>query len=680
MKRNDEGLAAEFPAVDEATWRRRVEAELGEGALADLVRRLRSGVSVQPLYTSEAGLADPAGFPRTFPFTRGEVRRPASGWEIVAGLPAGSAEAAAAAAAEAVDGGADALALSLDSAGVEGVAVDDLDTLHRTLAGVDLARVTLHLDGRAVGPALVPALLALCRRRGGDARRLRGSVADDPVAAWCRTGRLDGTPSWRYRWLADVHRELTDRAPELKTLVVSGYPFREAGGHGVREMALMLAAAAEVLRGVIAARGDVRAAGSGMLFVTGVGREIFPEMARLRALRACWARMVQAAGGGHDGSAAIHARSLLRRRSRRDPWTNLLRGTQETFIGALGGARWITVLPYDAALDEPGSQGLRLARQTQLILREESHLGRLTDPAGGSGVIEALTREQARAAWDMLQAIESEGGLWARIASGRLREEIEADASSAAEQVATGRMSVTGVNTFPLLDEAAPGRSGGRYPAARRTGCPPPARELLARVAAQAADENTRGLLDLAVAALEAGAGLEALAAALAGRGGAVEGTGLEVRREGAAFEALRDRADAWFARHGHRPRVFLAALGTLREVIGPSDWVRNFFAAGGIESVGAEPAGEVEAVVEAYRSAPETVAVICTTPERRGVDGPALVAALARAGAGRILVAGRPGKDAPALGAAGAAGFVHRGCDAPAVLSATLDFLEGGR
>ncbi len=678
MEGRDQGLAAGFPVIDEAAWRQRVEAELGQGAAADLARRLRSGIVIEPLYGCRAGLDDPVGFAGVFPFTRGGDRGGGAGWQITAALPAGDVESVAEAAVEAAAGGADALLLSVDAAGRRGVPVDDLSTFEQVLAGLDLGRLALHLEGPEVGPALAPALVALCRRRGIDPASLRGSVADDPVTEWARTGMAPENPTHRYRWLARAGQALAGLAPGMRTLVISGHPFREAGAHGVRELSLMLAAAAELLRGIQPLGGAT--ADRAWLFVTGIGREIFAEIARLRALRACWSRMARAAGLSAGASPAIAARSLLRRRSGRDPWTNLLRGTQETFIAAVGGAEWITVLPYDAACAVPGAQGRRLARNTQLIVRDESHLGRLIDPGGGSGVIEALTRSQAEAAWKGLQAIEAGGGLWARIASGQVQREIENDAAEAARLVATGKMPVTGVSTYPLLDEPQPAPGDRGRPAERRAASPARGgQELLGRIAEQVRRDENRELFEQAIAALEAGAGLRELARALAA-GSVASGEPLEVVFEAGAFEALRERADRLSRERDERPRVFLAALGALREVFAQLGWVRNFLAAGGLEVSGGTPAPTVAAAVEAYARSAESVVVACIAPSRREAEGPELVGALRQAGAEHVLLAGRPESGVADPGGATADGWVFEGCDGPAVLAAIIDRLEGQR
>jgi methylmalonyl-CoA mutase len=149
-----------------------------------------------------------------------------------------------------------------------------------------------------------------------------------------------------------------------------------------------------------------------MMFAVAVGRDVFAEIAKLRAARLCWARVVAACGGDAEAQRMwLHARGSWRERTVVNPWTGLLRGTGETFAAAVGGADSIATVAMDAAIGEPGELGRRMAINTQVLLAEESRLGHVADPAGGSGYVEALTDQLARAAWARFQAIEAAGGM-----------------------------------------------------------------------------------------------------------------------------------------------------------------------------------------------------------------------------------------------------------------------------
>jgi methylmalonyl-CoA mutase len=217
----------------------------------------------------------------------------------------------------------------------------------------------------------------------------------------------------------------------------------------------------------------------------------------------------------------------------RDPWVNMLRGTVACLAAGVGGADAVTVQPFDSALGLPDAFARRIARNTQAILVEESHLARVIDPAGGSWYVESLTEELARAAWAWFQEIERAGGQAAALSSGLVGERIARTWAVRSEDLAHRREPVTGVSEFPNLAE----------PAVRREPAPEP------------------------------------------------PGGGLPRVRSAQAFEALRTRSDQRLAATGARPRVFLATLGPVAVHTGRSSFAANLFQAGGIETVPGEGA-----------------------------------------------------------------------------------------
>jgi methylmalonyl-CoA mutase len=278
------------------------------------------------------------------------------------------------------------------------------------------------------------------------------------------------------------------------------------------------------------------------------------------------------------------------------------------------------VLPYTWAMGQPDAFARRIARNTHLVLQEESALGRVMDPGHGAWFIEKLTEDLAKAAWEFFQAIEAKGGMGAALESGFVQAETAKVAEARARDITTGRLELTGVSAFPQLAED--GVKAEPHP--------------------------------LAEPVVKGGTSVAPLPA----------------RRLAEPFERLRDAADAHLARTGKRPRVFLASLGDLAAHSARSTWVRNFLAAGGIEAIaGAELHNSADAG-KAFADSGAPIACICASDRVYAELAEATAGALKAAGARKVLLAGRPKNQEVALKAAGVDTFVFAGCDAVETLA----------
>jgi len=240
--------------------------------------------------------------------------------------------------------------------------------------------------------------------------------------------------------------------PRLRVARVSTLAFHDAGADPADELALALATGVMHLRAI----DDVALAAQHLWLQVAIGRDSFGELCKLRALRRCWHKLYAAAGAPATAPPPIHAVCAARTQSQHDPWVNMLRVTTEVFAAALGGAELITPRPFDDALGQPSMLGRRIARNTALVLRDESHLGRVVDPAGGAYYLEERTEALARAAWARFTAIERDGGLAAITASGALRDRLEASWQLRAAAIARRNEPVLGVSEFANLDEQLP--------------------------------------------------------------------------------------------------------------------------------------------------------------------------------------------------------------------------------
>jgi methylmalonyl-CoA mutase len=653
----------EFERPSEAEWRSAVERALGPGGLDRLDRRVAENVTARALYMGSERLPS-AGFPGVRPWTRGSKPGGNShtGWEVCQRVRHPNPQHLAMLAGVEVGGGASGVWIDLRRSESARLVARDLDALVDA-ADPEGISVRLGADGHAV--SFAAAWVDACSRRGLDLSRLRGSFGVDPLGRLAAAGELADDPEAELRLAAEVVRWTLDAAPGVRTIAVRTLPYQGAGADAAEELAFAAAGGLEYLRRLVDDGFAVEAACGQIGFVTAVGRDLFVEIAKLRALRRMWSRVAEVFGAtDRCPPPHVHAVTSPRSLSRRDPWTNMLRSTVAAFAATAGGADAITVLPFDSAIGHPDDHGRRIARNTNIILREESNLHRIVDPAGGSYLVEELTDQLARSAWSILQDIEGRGGMLSALASGFVARRMAEAAARLRAEVATRHWPITGVSTFPNLAEEVSARPEPAPP----TSAEAPERGDAAPLEPLGHHESGR-LFDAVVAAAGAGASLAELTTALAGSPEPTRIEALPNLREAEPFEALRDASDRHAARTGHRPSAFLAGVGPLSENRARADFVRNLLAAGGVEMIGNDAFEGAATAAREFGDAASSTAVICSTDERYPDLVPRLARALKAAGAVIVLVAGRPTADQSGWPAAGVDGYLHTGCDARAVL-----------
>ena len=589
-----------FPCVSEDVWRAKVEAALKGAPLKKLAGKTYDGFEIQPLYPRVSGK------PRAF--------RAAGDWRIVARLDHPEPAAAHELALADLENGADGLQIVFAGAiGACGFGLADGAALGAALEGVHLdAGLKILLDLPEDSEAPVAALLDLVAERGYDAQKLDISFGLDPIGtAAARGAALD----WRREGsrLAEQAKNLAARGFARSLIGADGRLIHAAGGSPAQELAFALGSGLAGLRALEAGGVDLDAAREKIDFRLAADADEFLTIAKFRALRRLWAG-IERACGLEARPIRIHGETAWRMMTRRDPWVNLLRATVAVFSAGLGGADSISVLPFTQALGLPDAFARRLARNTQLVLLEESNLGKVADPAAGAGGFEALTDALVEEAYALFQKIEQAGGLPAALASGSFQAEVAQAARERAKNVARRKEPLTGASEFPDIHEK--------------------------QVAVLLPAPPTRA------------AGERALAP----------------HRAAEPFEALRDEAET----RARRPRIFLATLGPVAAFTARAAFAKNFFEAGGIEAVGDEGSADGAALAQAFAASGAKLAVLCSSDALYGERGLEAAGALAAAKA-HLYVAGRPGEMEAQWRAAGARGFVFAGADALALLREAL-------
>ena len=409
------------------------------------------GFAIRPLYTALDELPEPP-LPGEWPYLRGgdALRDVKSGWKVAEALPATRVAGVAADEVNAavLAGLAEGVSALLIRVGESGVAPAQLE---KVLDGVYLSMAPVILDAGADYRAACDALLELVAEVEADQRAtLSIDLGADPL-----TASLSERPAPAIREVVDVAKQVAG-SHGVRAITVDGPAFHNLGANATWELAGSVAAAVAYLRLLTESGLPVAQALTQISFRLAADDDQFMTIAKVRALRLLWARVAEVVGEPESGAAVVHAETSLPMMTQRDPWVNMLRTTLAAFGAGVGGADTVLVYPFDVAIPGgfPGmatSFARRMARNIQLLLLEESHVGRILDPAGGSWFVEDLTEQLAQQAWQHFQAIEKHGGF--ADAGDYIAGQIGEIAAQRADDIAHRRTAITGVNEYPNLTE-----------------------------------------------------------------------------------------------------------------------------------------------------------------------------------------------------------------------------------
>jgi methylmalonyl-CoA mutase len=598
------GFADAFAPTSEEDWRKLVANALKGGAFEKLVAKSEDGFAIAPLYPRRAG-------PR--------ASRSGGPWRIIARVDHPDPEAANAQALDDLAHGADGLEIVFAGATGAygyGLASADARALDILLREILFDALQLDLDLGAAGGKAARAIADIIAREVEPDRANIG-FGLDPIGSLAMRGQGRDWPEEAGELVAFVD-DFAARGFAGPFLAADGRAVHAAGGSPAQELAFVLSAALTYLRTLEAsgmALGNARAT---IGFRLAADADEFTSLAKFRALRLLWARIEEACAL-EPRPARVHAASAWRTMTARDPYVNVLRGAMAAFSAGLGGADSVSVLPFTQAIGLPDSFARRLARNSQLLLLEESNLGFVADPAAGAGAFEALTEALCVKAWGLFQSLEAQGGIIRALESGVFQKEIAKIAEARARDVARRKTAMTGLSDFPNLAEIKPEVLSVAPPSFSYEGAP--------RIAP------------------------------------------LTPHRLSEPFEALRDASDAMLETTGVRPRIFLANLGPIAAFTARAMFAKSLFEAGGVETLGNDGFADAAETARAFTESRARLACLCSSDEIYAASGEGAARALKDAGA-HVWMAGRPGESEAALRAAGVGNFIFAGCDALGALN----------
>ncbi|WP_288315702.1 methylmalonyl-CoA mutase small subunit [uncultured Mediterranea sp.] len=605
MADSKEKLFSDFSPVTTEQWMEKITADLkGADFEKKLVWRTNEGFKVKPFYRKEdlEGLKTTDALPGEFPYLRGN-KKDNNEWLVRQEIRVDNVKEANAKALDILNKGIDSLSFHVKAKELNAAYLETL------LDGICAECVELNFStcqGHVV--ELANLLVEYFQKKGYDLNKLHGSINFDYLNKMVAKGKEKGS-------LVDTAKALiaaTAALPEYRVINVNALTLNNAGAYIYQELGYALAWGNEYMNQLTEAGVPAATVAKKIKFNFGISSNYFLEIAKFRAGRMLWADIVNSYLAEGDCKCAaqmkVHAETSSFNLTIFDSYVNLLRTQTEAMSAALAGVDSMTVVPFDKAYETPNDFSERLARNQQLLLKEESHFDKVIDPAAGSYYIENLTVSIAKQAWDLFLAVEDEGGFYAAVKAGKVQEAVNASNKARHEAVAKRKEILLGTNQYPNFTELA----GDKRP-------------------------------------------LEAVCCCGGGHHDTCEKDvpTLNFDRAASEFEALRLQTEA----SGKRPKAFMLTIGNLAMRQARAQFSCNFLACAGYEVVDNLGFSSVEEGIDAAMAAKADIVVLCSSDDEYAEY--AIPAFKALNGRAMFIVAGAPAC-MDELKAAGIENFIH--------------------
>ncbi|MCP4042833.1 MAG: methylmalonyl-CoA mutase [Gammaproteobacteria bacterium] len=593
---------ADVPKRTLDDWTALAEKESRGRPLDDLEWMTPEGIRVKPLYTAEdlAGMDHCASLPGFEPFIRGPKATMYAGrpWTVRQYAGFSTAEESNAFYRKNLDAGQTGLSVAFDLAthrgydsdhprvvgdvGKAGVAIDSVEDMKILFSGIPLDRmsVSMTMNG-AVLPVMAMYIVA-AEEQGVAPERLAGTLQNDILKEFMVRNTYIYPPQPSMRIVADIIGYTAGNMPRFNSISISGYHMQEAGATCVQELAYTLADGIEYVRAAIASGLKVDAFAPRLSFFFAIGMNLFMEAAKLRAARLLWSALMKELfqpGNPRSLMLRTHCQTSGVSLTSRDPYNNIIRTTVEALAAAMGGTQSLHTNAFDEALALPTEFSARIARNTQLVLQEETGITRVVDPLAGSYYVESLTESLVKEARKLINEVEEMGGMTKAVESGMPKLRIEAAAALRQARIDRGEEVIVGVNKYQLdqeppieildIDNTAVRESQlRRLEQVRRDRDADACGQALEALTAAARD-NSGNLLALAVEAARARATVGEISSAMEnvfGRHRAVtrsiSGVYASAYQNDEEFERIQTEVEEFAEQEGRRPRMLVAKLG----------------------------------------------------------------------------------------------------------------------
>ncbi|MGE5341012.1 MAG: methylmalonyl-CoA mutase family protein [Candidatus Omnitrophota bacterium] len=572
--------------------------------------------------------------------------------------------------------------------GNSGPSLSTLEDLETALADIDTDQYPIHIHAGYSALPIISLFNAFLEKQNKKINTINGSIDADPLGSLVTHGNLPVSIETAFDHMAHTASWAQTHAPGLKTIGVSGLPYHNAGADAIRELAYTLATAVEYIDRMSEHGVSIDTAAQQIRFTFGVGPFYFMEIAKIRAARILWSKIVDAYGGNPSSRhMTIHARTSFYNQTAYDPYVNMLRTTTEAFSAMVAGVDSLHTNAFNEVYGMGDEFSRRTARNIQIILGEESRLNQLIDPAGGSYFVETLTSQVAEKAWTIFQDIQSKGGMLQALKQGFPQSEVVAVDKKRKMDIAKRKLNIVGTNfsanvkekklepSFPDIETVHKDRTA--VVNAYKTKRDSKQKSILEDKRLQlkhALDSGAGDLVSAGTQAVLCGATLGEIAAAATRAGEPMTLTPLLPCRASDMFEALRDAVESYKVKTGAAPKLFLANMGPLAQYKARADFSQSFFEIGGFDVIYPQGFDTPIAAANAALESKAPVVVICSTDDTYPQLVPGIVSALKEKQPGiTVVLAGYPKDQVDMHKQSGVDEFIFLGVDAYQVLSGIL-------
>lgn len=555
-KEKYENLFTEFKSVSTEEWEEKINQDLkGADYEKKLVWKTIDGLKFQPYYRSEhlESLDHLNAVPGAFPFVRG-AKTQNNNWEIRQDIQEEDVKRANAIAVNAVERGAEGVGFRVKK-------VESQQDITDLLRYIELEKTAVHFTSAKEYPFIAELFIKEMRLRTADNSKVKGSFNFDPFNYFLLKGEFYNSLEDNMEEAKFMLEKIAPELPGFKMININADVFHNAGASVVQELALALASANDYLSQLTDKGLTVDQIAKSMQITFSIGSSYFMEIAKIRAARMLWSNMISAYKPECIDELPLYVHTVTSKwnKSLYDPYVNMLRTTTEAMSGAIAGTNSMSVSPFDNTYKSEDDFSGRIARNTQIILKEESYFDKIIDPSAGSYYIENLTDSIAKAAWELFQEIEGKGGFLKAVEAGSVKEMIETTAQKRDMDIAMRKTTILGTNQFPNQSE-----------------------EMIDKI-------EDKGQKDY---------------------------PGLRLYRGAEAFEKMRMQTETYVKEGNKKPAVFLLTYGNLTMRKARATFASNFFACAGYEVIDNAGFANYEEAANAALESKAEIIVLCSADD----------------------------------------------------------------
>ncbi|MEE9429679.1 MAG: methylmalonyl-CoA mutase family protein [Melioribacteraceae bacterium] len=699
------------PSFDE--WKAKVEIDLkGASFEKRLITKTYEGISLNPIYTKD-DIKD-LSFVNSLPGDNNFVRGNSStgyhkkSWGVNQEINLADVIEFNTALHQALENGQNSINISLDTAtkigldadyatteqvGDCGLSISGIKSLERALKNIDLNSFPLYLDTGFNSIPFLALLSSHLKSKKSDATKLQGAITLDPIHHLCVHGELSVDINFSFDMMKLAVDWSEENAPNLKVIGINTLPYANNGASSTQELAIAMSTLVYYLNELLERKVDINKAINKIQFTFGTSTNYFMEIAKFRAANILITNIAKEYGVGSENlEINISTKSSTYYHTKHDPYVNLLRSTTQTFSAILGGVNNITTSTFDEEIRTPDNFSRRIARNTQTILREESHLDQVIDAAGGSYYIESLTNEIAKESWGKFKEIENNNGIFESLKTGTIQNSIAEVVQLREKDINKRKSVIVGTNMFADINETKLEERKLNQKAFQEKRA-----EYLKKYRLNGSEESHNfvmskldsihnnisvEVLELMSEAFTNGATLGEVTSALTSshKKNMVIGQ-LPTRRASENFEELREKAIQYKKDNGSLPTAFLANIGTVKEYKARAEFTKGFFEVGGFDIIYPDGFSSTDEAVESVLNSKSFIAIICSTDEKYQKVVPEFAEKLKSKNKNiQIVLAGYPKDKIEEYKNAGVDDFIFMGADALKILDSLHKKIGGAK